>query len=106
MDWAELAELRQTLVGDLKTGALQSVSALAGPKLLCERSWPNVTSGRTRALTVLARNSLLAGGVSGGLWMSGNRGGRWQPVGSFPSLMVSSVAVTGNGPSTLEQVQF
>ena len=96
MDWAGLAELRQTLVGDLKTGALESASVLAQAPLWNEVG-PSVTSGRTRALTVWHGDSLLAGGVSGGLWMSGNRGGRWQPVGSFPSLMVGSVAVTGNG---------
>ena len=98
VDWAGLAELRQTMVSDLKTGALESVSALAQAQApLWSEVGPSVTSGRTRALTVWHGDSLLAGGVSGGLWMSGNRGGRWQPVGSFPSLMVGSVAVTGNG---------
>ena len=98
VDWDGLAELRQTLVSDLKTGALESVSALAQAQApFWNEVGPSVTSGRTRALTVWHGDSLLAGGVSGGLWMSGNRGGRWQPVGSFPSLMVGSVAVTGNG---------
>ena len=98
VDWEGLSELRQTLVGDLKTGALQSVtSSVQSQVAFWNEAGPSVTSGRTRALTVWNGDSLLAGGVSGGLWMSGNRGGRWQPIGSFPSLMVGSLAVTGDG---------
>ena len=58
---------------------------------------PSETAGRTRALAVLGGDSLLAGGVSGGLWMSDNRGGRWSLVETFPYYTIGSIAVAGNG---------
>ena len=65
---------------------------------------PNNVGGRTRALAAVDNNTLYAGSVSGGLWVSYNAGNNWSRVEGFggdseldDNLMVSSLAIAGNG---------
>ena len=98
VDWEGLSALRQEMKGALKTGSL-GVLKMNGSNAAPDwnEMGPSSTSGRTRAVVVWSGDSLLAGGVSGGLWQSLNRGGTWMPVTSFPSQMTASIAVAGNG---------
>ncbi|MCW9705997.1 T9SS type A sorting domain-containing protein [Fodinibius salsisoli] len=72
-----------------------------------EYSWssagPFDLGGRTRALAADQRNPdiLLAGGVSGGMWKSTNRGLSWQlRTPDLPNLSVTSVAQDPLNPDT------
>ena len=58
---------------------------------------PDNIGGRTRAIVPVGNNTLYAGAVSGGLWKSTNRGDNWTQMLTFPSLMVGSMAVAGDG---------
>lgn len=61
---------------------------------------PDNFGGRTRALLVDRRNPniLWAGGVSGGLWKSTNKGASWRPVNDFQeNLSVVSICQTADG---------
>lgn len=65
---------------------------------------PDNVGGRTRALAAVDNNTLYAGSVSGGLWVTYNAGNNWSRVEGFggasdlaDNLMVSSLAIAGNG---------
>ncbi|MDP4266526.1 MAG: hypothetical protein Q8880_03745, partial [Bacteroidota bacterium] len=59
---------------------------------------PDNVGGRTRAILVLNHDSVIAGGVSGGLWLSKNGGGTWyQLTGLSEHLNVSCIARDNNG---------
>lgn len=65
-----------------------------------ESMGPNNVGGRTRAILPLSDspNSLLAGGVSGGVFKSTNGAQSWTVLEGFdPYLIVSSMAQLGNG---------
>ena len=98
VDWKGLQQLRTQLTQDLRSisASLSSEGTVESPPIWHEMG-PSETAGRTRALAVLGGDSLLAGGVSGGLWMSDNRGGRWSLVETFPYYTIGSIAVAGNG---------
>ena len=105
-------EIRRMLVGDangnidheglqeLRRAVAKAASKQAEAKA-SSLSWhelgPDNIGGRTRGLAAVGNNTLYAGAVSGGLWKSTNRGDNWNQVLTFPSLMVGSVAVAGNG---------
>ena len=77
---AEIMELRMN-----RTGALL---------LNITERGPNNVGGRTRALLVDYADSthMFAGGVSGGLWVSTNRGTSWNPVDdNMASLSITSI---------------
>jgi photosystem II stability/assembly factor-like uncharacterized protein len=61
---------------------------------------PDNYGGRTRAILVDRRNPnvLWAGGVSGGLWKSTNKGASWQAINDFQeNLSVVSICQTSDG---------
>lgn len=61
---------------------------------------PDNYGGRTRAVLVDRRNNnvLWAGGVSGGLWKSTNKGASWQAINDFQeNLSVVSICQTADG---------
>ena len=58
---------------------------------------PDNVGGRTRCILAVNELQLITGGVSGGLWRSWNKGDNWERISSFPSAMVASIAMAGNG---------
>ncbi|MEZ4882309.1 MAG: T9SS type A sorting domain-containing protein [Flavobacteriaceae bacterium] len=72
------------------------------PTNLWEERGPNNVGGRTRALTFLpgSTTKVLAGGVSGGLWINNNitsSGSQWQRVNGVPgNLSVTSITIDPN----------
>ncbi|MEM9024260.1 MAG: hypothetical protein AAGB22_10990, partial [Bacteroidota bacterium] len=73
--------------------AQQSTSRSSGLSNVTQLG-PNDAGGRTRALLVDASNSsrYFAGSVSGGLWVSTNRGDSWSPINDqASSLSVTSI---------------
>ena len=58
---------------------------------------PDNLGGRTRCILAVNELQLITGGVSGGLWRSWNKGDNWERISSFPSAMVASIAMAGNG---------
>ena len=64
----------------------QSISAV--PDFIWREAGPNNIGGRTRALALDIRNSsvILAGGVSGGMWKSVDRGETWEQTSSLEEL--------------------
>jgi hypothetical protein len=58
---------------------------------------PDNVGGRTRCILAVNEFQLITGGVSGGLWRSWNKGDNWERISSFPSAMVASIAMAGNG---------
>ncbi|MBM55331.1 MAG: hypothetical protein CMB32_02100 [Euryarchaeota archaeon] len=111
------AEITRMLLGDVETGEInaQGLAELRNDvvkfaKKQAQRqakssglSWtemgPDNVGGRTRALAIHPENEsiLYAGAVSGGLWKSGDEANSWVQLSGFPSLMVGSIAVAGNG---------
>ena len=92
IDHEGLATLRRQVEKTAKQQASRKASAITWAEL-----GPDNIGGRTRAIANIGNNVLYAGGVSGGLWKSTNRGDNWAPVTTFPSLMVGSLAIAGNG---------
>lgn len=109
------SEIRRLMAGDVETGAINEAGLLdlreevnrfaqqqveAGDRTV-EHYWnelgPDNIGGRTRAIVAITENTLLTGGVSGGLWRSETAGNNWVQVHGFPHMMVSSIAVAGNG---------
>ena len=106
-------EIRRMMVGDaegnidheglaqLGRAVAKKAASQASNKEAQPISWhemgPDNVGGRTRAIVPFGSNGLYAGGVSGGLWRSNNRGNTWNQVSSFPNLMVGSLAIAGNG---------
>ncbi|MCP4200420.1 MAG: hypothetical protein GY769_00625 [bacterium] len=65
---------------------------------------PGNIGGRTRVLAINPKRPkiMYAGGVSGGIWKSKNRGKSWQPVGDrLSNLAVNSLAMDPEDPNTL-----
>lgn len=65
---------------------------------------PNTTGGRTRALWIHPTNEniILAGGISGGMWRSTNKGVSWTAVNDQEvSLMPSCIASNPLNPNTI-----
>jgi len=97
IDHAGLQALRREVV---KAAAKQS--SAKSNTLSWHELGPDNIGGRTRALAAVGVNKLYAGAVSGGLWKSVKTedhevGDVWTQVLSFPSLMVGSIAVAGDG---------
>ena len=92
VDYAGLAELRQKVEKQAKRDLAAKASSLSWHEL-----GPDNIGGRTRAIEPFGANGLYAGSVSGGLWKSMNRGDNWTQITTFPSLMVGSIALAGNG---------
>jgi photosystem II stability/assembly factor-like uncharacterized protein len=94
-------EQRQRLVRDRFTTSSAKAAGL-------ENGWvfhgPTNVGGRTRALLIDPRNPahLLAGSVSGGLFVTRNAGKAWSPLNDFfPSLSVSSLVADPTNPDTI-----
>ena len=65
---------------------------------------PGNIGGRTRALVIHPEKPriMYAGGVSGGIWKTKNRGRRWKPVGDqLINLAVNALAMDPEDPATL-----
>lgn len=114
-DAAGAAEITRMLLGDIETGEINSQGLLELREDVLKKaaaqarvqnketdiSWtemgPDNVGGRTRAIFPVNENLIYTGGVSGGLWVSQDGANTWTQVTSFPSLMVGSIAVCGNG---------
>ena len=106
---AGMMEVMRMLKANVETGQiepgdrakmLKAVQAYGGPKnqnMAWNQMGPNNQGGRTRAILVVDDNTLFVGAVSGGLWKSTDAANNWTQVTSFPSMMVSCIARTGNG---------
>ena len=92
IDHAGLQALRREVVKAAAKQSEQKANSLSWFEL-----GPDNIGGRTRAIAAVGNNTLYAGAVSGGLWKSNNRGDNWNQILSFPSLMVGSIAVAGDG---------
>jgi hypothetical protein len=107
-------EYYRSIKANIYTGEIESEDILKMQKALekmnvpraknDEIEWesmgPNNVGGRTRAILPLNENanSLLAGGVSGGVFRTDDGGLNWSLIESFdPYLIVSSMAQLGNG---------
>lgn len=67
-----------------------------------EEMGPDNQGGRARALLIDRNNPnrIFCGGVSGGIWVSNNKGASWSPVAGsedYSNLTVSCIAQAGNG---------
>ena len=92
IDHAGLQQLRRSVVKTAEKQRLEKANSLSWQEL-----GPDNIGGRTRAIVPVGNNTLYAGAVSGGLWKSTNRGDNWTQMLTFPSLMVGSMAVSGDG---------
>jgi hypothetical protein len=87
IDWDLYNQVRQEVMDlrSVRSGALFSNVTECGP---------NNVGGRTRAMLVDYADSsrLFAGGVSGGLWVSPDRGANWSPVDdNMANLSITSI---------------
>lgn len=83
---------------------LAGAEASAGELAEWESLGPGNIGGRTRALVVDPRKTknLFAGGVSGGVWRSRNRGRSWEAIGdAMANLAVNALALDPAEPDTL-----
>ena len=114
-DAAGAAEITRMLLGDIETGEINSQGLIELRKKVIKKaeaqartqtknteiSWaemgPDNVGGRARAIFPVNKNLIYTGGVSGGLWVSEDGANTWSQVTTFPSMMVSSIAVCGNG---------
>ena len=65
---------------------------------------PGNIGGRTRVMVIDPRSPrrMYAGGVSGGIWKTTNRGKRWRPVGDeMTNLAVNALALDPENPDTI-----
>lgn len=92
IDHEGLQELRRQVVKAAQKQSAQKASSLSWHEL-----GPDNIGGRTRCIAAVGENTLYTGAVSGGLWKSNNRGDNWNQVLTFPSLMVGSLAIAGDG---------
>ena len=92
IDHAGLQQLRRNVVKAVEKQSRQKANTLSWFEL-----GPDNIGGRTRAIVPVGNNTLYAGAVSGGLWKSTNRGDNWTQMLTFPSLMVGSMTISGNG---------
>lgn len=70
--------------------------------IVWEEMGPDNQGGRARALLIDKNNPnrIFCGGVSGGIWVSNNKGASWAPVAGsedYSNLTVSCIAQAGNG---------
>ena len=92
IDHEGLQSLREAVAKSMEKQSRQKANSMSWIEL-----GPDNIGGRTRAIVALDNGTLYAGGVSGGLWKSTNRGDNWTQMLNFPSLMVGSMAVAGDG---------
>jgi len=92
IDHEGLAQLRRQVEKTVRQQSAAKSATITWAEL-----GPDNIGGRIRAIATIGNNVLYTGGVSGGLWMSTNRGDNWTAVTTFPNLMVASLAITGNG---------
>ena len=92
IDHAGLQQLRRNVVKAAEKQSREKANTLSWFEL-----GPDNIGGRTRAIVPVGNNTLYAGAVSGGLWKSTNRGDNWTQMLTFPSLMVGSMTISGNG---------
>jgi hypothetical protein len=92
IDHAGLQQLRRRVVKAAAKQSREKANSLSWFEL-----GPDNIGGRTRAIVPVGNNTLYAGAVSGGLWKSTNRGDNWTQMLTFPSLMVGSMAIAGDG---------
>ena len=92
IDHEGLQQLRRRVVKAAAKQSREKANALSWVEL-----GPDNIGGRTRAIVPVGNNTLYAGAVSGGLWKSTNRGNNWTQMLTFPSLMVGSMAISGDG---------
>lgn len=92
IDHAGLQQLRRKVAKTAAKQSMEKANSLSWVEL-----GPDNIGGRTRAIVAVGNNTLYAGGVSGGLWKSTNRGDNWTQMLAFPSLMVGSMAISGDG---------
>ena len=109
------AEIRKAMLADVETGEINEQGlrelrddvnrfarqqAISGERAV-DHYWnemgPDNIGGRTRAIVALNEITLFTGGVSGGLWRSDTQGNNWVQITGFPNMMVSSIAIAGNG---------
>lgn len=108
------AEITRMLKGNIETGEVQDEDYIrlreavikearkqalnkTGEPVEWTEMGPDNVGGRARAILIVTEDHIMSGGVSGGLWQSFNGGNNWSQVTSFPNLMVSSIALSGNG---------
>ena len=113
-DASGMEELMLALRGDIETGEMnhdglrrlgertrQIAAAQSADRSSTSHYWnamgPDNVGGRTRCILAVNELQLITGGVSGGLWRSWNKGDNWERITSFPSAMVASIAMAGNG---------
>lgn len=112
-DASGMEEILLALRGDVETGEMnhegllalgertRQVAAVQSTSRASAQYWnpmgPDNVGGRTRCILAVNEFQLFTGGVSGGLWRSWNKGDNWERVSSFPSAMVASIAMAGNG---------
>ncbi len=92
IDHEGLQQLRRNVVKAAEKQSREKSNSLSWFEL-----GPDNIGGRTRAIVPVGNNTLYAGAVSGGLWKSTNRGDNWTQMLTFPSLMVGSMAISGDG---------
>lgn len=86
------------------TAAANSVRSVSSRRSSIGIQWqelgPNNIGGRTRAILVdnTDNNKVFAGSVTGGLFVSNNAGGTWEPVNDLmENLTISTIAQSSNG---------
>ena len=109
MEWAQV---------DVNTGEFNPMSRLQAKSMINQRAsrageiglefamrGPDNVGGRTRAIIELIGkpDTLYSGGVSGGLWVSYNGGGNWQPHNQFNNLDSSSAMISSIHQDTVNK---
>jgi len=109
MEWAQV---------DVNTGEYNPMSRIDAMSMMKKRAsrtgsiglefamrGPDNVGGRTRAIIELIGkpDTLYSGGVSGGLWVSYNGGGNWQPHSQFNNLDSSSAMISSIHQDTISK---
>ncbi len=100
--WRQAVAQRQAIVAHWAEAGLRGTAGIA-PENWVERGPDNV-GGRTRALVIDPDdpNHMLAGAVSGGIWVSYDRGASWAPVNDWMSnLAICCLAMDPADPDVL-----
>lgn len=96
---AEQAQLEQQ--GDDRARVLKGLGAVAQPwTWLGPRNW----GGRTRAFVIDPRNPnvMLAGGITGGIWRSEDRGASWVPLtDTFSNIAINVLEIDPSNPQVI-----
>lgn len=114
-EWNRAADYYHAIRANVTTGQVEMADILKARQAVMQHSmkkagslnlqWtergPNNVGGRTRAILIDKNNSnhVLAGSVSGGLFVSNNAGGTWSPVSvnNLENLIVSSLTQAPDG---------